>query len=445
MKFTLWCILLAGLIALSAIPAEAVDPTPGKLTIRLESDPGIYTVPESTYVHVLVQGASWPVDSTAELVDAEGEHVANATSVNTQLCKPITAQHTGLGSTDWCIHLSGIEVGHEYTGTITPPGTDARTALEIVLTARHNFIIWPLATTLVALALGAAWALWTGTRLREVASSNLLQAAIARNRLPNGQVLVDDLETNVARLRRDGMSAEDLRSIVLAALGPARERASMAKASLSAEIATFTSEHSSWGQTALLGEAKEVQARHDRFDDFYKVDGTAVDEHPADVWRGTFLEVDRLLDQLEEARRHIDPANRRLFEEANLIEQALRDARNEDAVTEAKEHLSRLWDDVFPPQGIVADAAGPVALDAEKELIPAGAWLPLTKVGLAFLITITGFGAIAVATVLSSTYVSNHTFGTPWDYLSLFLAAFGSSAVAGTVAALAVTATTKPK
>jgi hypothetical protein len=81
----------------------------------------------------------------------------------------------------------------------------------------------------------------------------------------------------------------------------------------------------------------------------------------------------------------------------------------------------------------------------ELRPLPSGAWLPLTKIGLALLVTILGLALIAVAGLLSGTYASNHTFGTHWDYLALSLAAFGSSAVAAIVAAFALTAVSKPK
>lgn len=429
----------------SGVPtASAVDPTPAKLSIRLESEPGIDDVDGSTLVLVRVEGAVLVPDQTAVLVDAVGEHAVRVTSVDVSNCANVSARTTGVGTTEWCLQLRGIDVGYEYTGTITPEGDEERTALTITLTARHNFIVWPMVVSLIAITAGVLWALWTGVRLRNVVSSSLLRAAIVKNRGPGGAPLVDDLVAKADLLLKSRRSADDVRAIVTAILGPGLERAETAREALGESLAQFTRRHPDFNDAALSLKAREIQTRPHRFNDFYTDSGDPITKHPAEAWIERIAKVSSLLNQLEKASSHIPQGKQALTDQANLVYESLRDATDDDGIELAKGHLDRLWEDVFPAAGQTLDEAMTQAGD-DVVAHTTSAFGAIATVGLALLITVIGFAAIALAGVLSGTYVANKIFGTFWDYFALFLAAFASTSVAGIVAALAVTAVTKSK
>jgi hypothetical protein len=444
-------------VAISAQAVAALDPTPAKLTIRLSGGGKTgQNFEEMTYL-VKVSGVGWAKGQSAELVDATGEHTVTVKGLNPQTdCSGADELRTGTGTSDWCIQLTNVEGGHEYTGTITPEGAELeRTALTLTVTARDGFVGLPLLIVVIAGALGVWWALWVGSRLGRTVSKNLLLDAVGRNQGPDGTPMVTRLTNwlDEARHLPKAKTDDELRKIVLTAIEVEGPKRRAEKAALNQVVTAFVGKHAGWGEAPLIEEARKIAASETSMYDIYSVAGDKQDANPTKDVTSKVERAEALLARIESARGEItkspNPESRKqeLRAQADAIEAQLRYSTvTVDDLNNVSERILQLLGDIYPSdaESFRADARKELAFVPEdsvvlKEMIPAA------RARTAIVLTVIGFAVIAMITAASGTYGPNQTFGSGRDYLALAVAAFGSASVAGIVTAVGLGAIERSK
>lgn len=459
---------LAPLLLLWGGSASALDPVEAELTIRIESDLLYRAVASFEILRLDVSGPSLKSGHVGTLVDETGQHQVDVEAMTVSYCdKNDASEATAIdGTGTWCLLLTGIETAHKYTGTISQsaqPVTgqespletpdEAPTSLKLTLTTRQTFLGLPLLTSLVALVIASLWTWWTGSRLRQTVSSNLLEAELARNPEASGQPIVEGLATWVHGLQRSkAKTDEQLRALVVTILEVDAPRSLLAREQLQDAIAVFESRHPGWSDSELVVLAKEIHPHRIKREDLYDDTGARVALEPAAAAIQRLARANRILRDLAIARTEIVRVGKEveLNPQAQLVENDVR-AGTDDQLTSAEKHLDRLFDDIYGDQPQVRQLGK--AADAEldtmaqevaepRETLTAS---PAVRAYRAIIVTALLFVVLAIASAASGTFASNHTFGTGWDHLGLFLATFTSASVAGIAAAVGLTALERSK
>jgi hypothetical protein len=442
----------AAAIVLVALPSLVVQPTepeapPAKeaaLTVNLEGDQG----GGSPYdLSLTAEGP--PPTKASTLRDASGLHTAKVAPASD--CEgPIRVGFPG-GRDRWCLRLEDVADGHELTGVATGGGSGGVGKRELTLTVnrRDSFVGLPLAVMLVGFLAGAIAALYRAA-LRKPVRRTVLDKLLRRNSRAGGERQIVGLDG----FARDRLAAGEAINEVIAKVdgvvedGP--ERAATARASLKQAVEGAQAELDTY--PVWRAAAEEAARTGNKIGDFYAEDAT-VRTHPATQCEGMLKQmrehVARLAPLREEiaglaaesrtaaealARAELVASLAATVAEVARVGELLDDARDE--VEKARAHEATK----LRPERLAVRTRG--RKFAEEEEVPAssgaaelgGGGLGRTEIGAIALTAIACLAilGLAVVTVKQAAYDPKLTFATATDYVTLFLAALGSSA-AGSV------------
>jgi hypothetical protein len=256
--------------------------------------------------------------------------------------------------------------------------------------------------------------------------------------------------------QRRGTSNKTLLPLLkaLVAYGPIQAREARQRLKLAITASQLALEH------PLRTAAEEAAKTQPAITDFYS-DGAKKERHPADDQILGLNRAKNVSVQLSRARATIKALTPEqgaglptLRDEATSLFNA---AGDEAALGLAEEGAKDLWRKIhdriaeLPPgdaepleSAVVAATEGgfagvPPDLSAGLSSLPSvvlSRFPALLEAGVGTLVTIAFLAAVAAFSAASGTYIPKETFGSNSDYLGLFLAGFGSTGVAGILAAL---------
>jgi hypothetical protein len=211
-------------------PTEQVE---ASLVVHMDAPIGIGGPDSPIYLRVGAIGSPFP--GTVTLRDEAGVNVAYARAIHPGSMCRLLPRHLAVRDIprgalasrhDWCLKISGLEIGSAVSGELS--GSD--TALTLTLAARHNFFFLPFLITLSggAVAVGAALVTrWLRRYLRETH----IDLLVHRNRRSRSR-RVAGLWTWVATMRRQRAPDEDLAQIVERVVDDGPERMQAARSLL---------------------------------------------------------------------------------------------------------------------------------------------------------------------------------------------------------------------
>ncbi len=372
-------------------------------------------------------------------------------------CDRATPRNTGLAeSTDWCLQLDGLAAGHTVTGKLAT----ASVILTLTVVPRDPWMPWPASTVLIGLIL-AGTVLMVPERLGRRAARMRLWDKLARNNLISGldRQWVESLITD-GTLRAVEPTFVDM-VIEVIAHGPQRLAADRRRLAMALASCTLPP-----NKPLLKAAAEQAKTgtRPQRTDLLTK-DGRVREQTPPQEWLARIGRAETILAAIGRLRNRLsevgDATDRaRLASNLDqLVEQVANAGPEESAadteltiaeygVSEAswacRDGLTRgIWfggaivsQQTWKHFSSSQFANWRLSRLANWRLSRLANWryrvlLWLTVFGVAAVLMI--FAAVAV---FSAGYINTGAFGTPADYLSLGVAAFGSTALTGVVGIL---------
>ncbi|MBV9581746.1 MAG: hypothetical protein JO057_24465 [Chloroflexi bacterium] len=438
---------LAGVAVLAMLamfaPNAVADATtaPVPLTIQLTRGPG--TSGDET---LLVEAAG-PAPTSSYLISKDGTVQLRASPLPTAECSSEQKHYTGLGSTPWCLKVTGVVPATAATGTLM--GASASVAL--TLNVRNPWFPWPTIVALLGLLVAATLLYFSGTAVPDWVAQSLLDSRVRRDvgtieNLENwlrdsaGHLTKADQLARVTWMERYGLqSVHGLREKLSAALAQA------------VEIPPPAPLHA-----AARTEADKAGGPVDA-SDMVGTDGkvaTSPAEQLLTLVNQAHKQIDDWNNQLgallphitcEEHRKQADALighTRALFPllSASMIDDVGRSMRTtlervalfvqQDAVAESAAMLTAAVAIRAAGRPLAATAADPAPAGGVA-VGPLAGFGRTAAVGLFTLALVTLLMLVAAATALTTTYFPNTTFGSATDYLTLFTGAFASAGVAG--------------
>jgi hypothetical protein len=363
-------VLLVGLGSLSPFPrlqeAEAspvrissqetpTEPVEASLVVHLDAPIGIGGPGSPIYLRVGAIGPPFP--GTVTLRDEAGVNVARARAVLPgSKCRRLP-RHVAVGDVppdtasfrnDWCLSISGLEIGSEVSGEL--PGAD--TALTLTLAARHNFFFLPFLVTLLggAAAVGAAFVTrWLRRYLRETH----IDLLVHRNHRSKDRKVVG-LRRWVATMRTRRMPDEELAEVVERIVEEGPNRMQGARQQLSERLR---------GSGIAVESPLYASARREADRTDYAI-GDFVDskgkerQPPADAWLESVERAVHLAGEIEEAeektRRLPASINRELRQSLEFMRQMLKKAKDDEDLDELARELEEFQQRLYSAMESVA-------------------------------------------------------------------------------------------
>jgi hypothetical protein len=426
-----------------AAPA-AQDTSKATATITLR-----YTTPPSgTDAPTVVLESLGPAPAAATtLVDEEGRTTVQAVvqDLSAPTCRAAPVRDTGLGDDRWCLLLREIHAGSEVTGKLS----GAKSVVTLKVAARPGLLL-PTVVAVLVLLVAAGFVLYTSNLMGERANRLLLRAQLRR------RSDVDKLPEWVEEAK-DYLTYARMRSLVGWMRERGKQRATRARASLAAaekDIGTDIPPGCPLRNDART-EAESVTVVAT---DLVSFKGEVID-HPA-----------RLLeDQLRQAEALVKDFNRKVSDllpkvpsaQKPLAEAAVQDARDSLATLSALDVESALperLNKVIAQLQTYSSQAGAMGMQAigvgnaqdagltatiVRERLEAAA--DIVAASWPVLLAIVVLMVVATVAALSVSYAPKRAFGTAWDYAALAVGVFGSTSVAGIVAAALLWRRTQPQ
>ena len=414
--------------------------TPVPLRIQLTQSPG-----KSSDQTLLLEAAG-PAP-TSYLISQDGTVQLTASPLPTADCNAAQKHYTGLGSTPWCLKVTGVQPAIAATGTLT--GANASVAL--TLDVRNPWFPWPTIAAILGLLVAGTLLYFTGTAVPAWLAQALLDWRVQRDagtigdlqhwlQESAGHLTKADQLARVTWMERYGVkSVRGLRAKLSAALMQA------------VEIPTASPLHA-----AAKTEADKAGGPVDAAD-MVGTDGkvaTSPAEQLLALVKQAHEQIDDWNQQLAELLTHVtDEEHRRqadaLIGHTRALFPLLSKSMMDDIGRAMRTTLERVA--VFVQQDAAAEsvamltaavairtAGTPSAVAAPSPAraggLPAGPLAGFGRtaaVGLFTLVLVTLLMLVATATALSATYFPDTTFGSVTDYLTLFTGAFASAGVAG--------------
>jgi hypothetical protein len=436
--------IASALAVITVLPPVAVadtTTTPVPLTIQLAQGPG--TVGDH---RLLLEAAGTPPTNTY-LISQDGTHQLTVSPLPTADCRAEEKHYTGLGSTPWCLKVTGVAPVIAATGTLT----GASASIALTLDVRNPWFPWPTIAAIVGLLVAGALLYFTGTAVPAWVAQSLLDWRVRRDagtigglqnwlRDSAGHLTKSDQIARVTWMERYGVQAvRGLREKLGAALAQA------------VEIPAASPLHA-----AATEEAAKAGGRVDATD-MVGTDGkvaTSPAEQLLTLVKQAHKQIDDWNKQLEALLPHVTGAEHRqqanaLIAHTRALFPLLSASMMDDigrAMRTTLEHVA-----VFVQQDAAAQPAAmltaAVAIRTAATPLASAALGPEPRggvaagplagfgrtaaVGLFTLPLVTLLMVIATATALTATYFPDTTFGSVTDYLTLFTGAFASAGVAG--------------
>ena len=392
--------------------------------------------PDGGHDRTLVLEALGPAPAgQVTLVDQEGRTSVRVAVLNLSnaACQHAPVRDTGLGEDRWCLQLAGLRAGSEVTGKLSGPSS----VVTLKVAARHGLRL-PVAFSVLVLLLAAGFVLYTSSLMGERAS-RLLTMALLRRR------------SDVAGLRdwaesaKDFLTWERIRSLVGWMRERGRQRATRARASLAAA----EEEVSGAGlpdcplRTSARDEAGSTVVRAT---DLVSPRGAILD-HPAHVLEEALGRAVDLLDDFNTKVELLMPLVPQ--ERMGDAEAKVRQTRASFTTISASDVESALPARLNETTGLLTSYIGQAAASAfmgtrasatstSITTTPRERFREVAEVGAAswpIMAAIVVLMVVATVAALSANYAQKPTFGTATDYTALAVAVFGSTSVAGIVAA----------
>lgn len=434
-------VLAVTCLLLPASPASAGQ-AKGTLTIDTES-PDIW---------FSVNVTSAAVPAAATLADSAGQHVADV-AVTAGACpasRGAEQRDIGLTGSTWCVHVSGLQVGYAVSGTIASPGTSL--ALTVKRKGTPGF---PLLWSIVALLAAALISFLSRTYVPSL-TSQLRRRRYERDggiaglgdwvklAAANGVLADDDIVARAQWARKYGqkqvlvMRARLARALADPGLAVPREsplwQACHAESARPATDVTredvLTNEGARSTKAAALLDSltKASTAIHDFKSSADEIIGTLAD--PGQAQQATRTR-DNALSAASNLSAEMVPQFVTTLADVILAMRNTFQAQHLEL--RAAGRLAAAATSVSAAHVTVTD----VATSVKAAFAPVVVYIP--AVLLAFVVM-----AGAVATVFAAQYLANPTFGTPADYWTLILTAYGSAQAAAIAAALLLVRSPKP-
>jgi hypothetical protein len=333
-------------MGIARAPAAETEPVEASLTVHLDAPVGLGGPDTPIYLRIAALGPPFPGSVT--LRDEAGVNVATARALRPGRRCPLPARvavrdippGTSGSLRDWCVQVSGLEVGSEVTGTLKGQVT----VLELTLGVRHNFFWLPFLVTLFggAVAVGAAFmARWLRRYLRDTYIDLLVQ----RNRRSRDRRIAG-LPAWVARMRSRRMPEDELGSLVERLVDSGPERIQDARSSLDEALRRT---RVPTGSRLYRLARKEADRRDYTIDDFVKAGGRERDTLIPELWVSRLDEATRLAEEILEAE---EQTNRLPSAVRNELLRALRVMREDWLRAKDDEDLKQVDDAVngFQPR-----------------------------------------------------------------------------------------------
>lgn len=271
------------------VPAgkPATQKPTGELKLRIAGESGGTRRP----VYVRLAAAGRPPAQPAQLVDAAGLHAATVANAPGH-CGGKPLRITGAGLHEWCLSISGVDAGHELSGTAA-----GGTAVELIVSRRNDFDGRPLLVLLLGFLTALALPLLSA-RLRGFVGRLAVARLLSRNRKA-GADRVGGLDDWVHEREAAGASAGEVFPIVSKIVTTGAKTVRAARAKLAEALPPQARD-----EPRYVTEARK-EATTDTFvvGDFLDGDGKLRETTRADAWRTNLRQLghDReLLEQLDE-------------------------------------------------------------------------------------------------------------------------------------------------
>jgi hypothetical protein len=319
---------------------EPTEPVEASLIVHLDAPVGIGGPDSPIFLRVGAIGPPFP--GTVTLRDEAGVNVAYARAIHPgsrcrRLPRHLAVRDIPRGAAasrhDWCLKISGLEIGSEVSGEL--PGSD--TALTLTLAARHNFFFLPFLFTLMggAAAVGAAFVTrWLRRYLRETH----IDLLVHRNRRSRSR-RVEGLWTWVATMRRRRVPDEDLAQVVERVVEDGPERMQAARSLLNDHLRSSGIPT----ESPLYASARrEAQRKDYAIGDFVDPNGKEK-QLPADAWVESVKRAVHLAGQIQEAegetQRLPRQANTELLKSLAVMRTMWAEAKDDEDLTELEQAM----------------------------------------------------------------------------------------------------------
>lgn len=443
----------------SSTAGTAPSPTSSAMTIQLVGDLG----GEAAAIVAVEAPGPAPTDAV-ELVDDGGVIRGSVAPADPAACEDVVHRFAAPGGELWCLRVSHAQSGRTLTAKVSgaePTDGTAAHALALTVKVKDPFWWWPLVTVLLGFAT-ALFLVFVPPRLKRSVLRARLEDAVdaderrsipirglrtwAAARLRAGAKvgdLLDEVDGLAIRAPGDAASARQAlrdalaKSPPLPAGSPVREQAAAEAASTTLAIHDFRDDegedatHPATKAVADVGALRELVVIEARL----REDLGAAE--PGD---------DR-----DRAERLLDEARKRIAEADDADAIALAGTRLEDARSAVYQLDRRLTVHAdlanFDATAIDEAVAGWMAWGAPVGAVDEPVATPVStgsslggSTGLNLVATIAfGLlaGLLAVVAVVAAGYATNATFGLCTDYLTLYLAAVGSTTAATAFGVLA--------
>ncbi len=432
---------VAMISALAPVAVADTTTTPVPLTIQLTQGPG------TSGDQMLLLEAAGPPPTNTYLISKDGASQLTVSPLPTADCRAEQKHYTGLGSTPWCLKVTGIAPAIAATGTLT----GASASIALTLDVRNPWFPWPTIAAVLGLLVAGTLLYFTGTAVPAWVAQSLLAWRVRRDaatighlqswlRDSAGHLTNADQLARVTWMERYGVQAvRGLREKLSAALLQAEEipAASPLHAAATQEADKAGGPVDATDMVGTDGKVATspaeqlltlVKQAHKQIDDWNKqldalLPHITSEEHRQQA--NALIEHTRALFPLLSASMmdDISRAMRTTLERVAVFVQQDAAAQPDAMLTAAvaiRTAATPLAAAALGPEPSGGVAAGPLAGFGRT-----------AAVGLFTLALVTLLMVIATATALTATYFPDTTFGSVTDYLTLFTGAFASAGVAG--------------
>jgi hypothetical protein len=415
-----------------AAAAQGSDKATATITLR-------YTLPPSgARTRMVVLKSLGPAPTAViTLVDEEGRTAvqAEAQDLSKPHCKAARVHDTGLGGDRWCLRLRGVQAGSEVTGKLS----GSKSVVTLKVAARHGLRL-PTVVAVLVLLLAVGFVLYTSNLMGERTNRLLVDAQLRRR-------------SDVAGLRnwveeaKDYLTYARIRSLVGWMRERGKQRATRARASLAAAEKDVSL--NILPECPLRNEAR-TEAKNEEVSatDLVSFKGEVLD-HPARELEDTLQRAEVLVKDFNSKVNILLPMVPAPQEDgAKALIQQTRDglvtlsAADVDSklVADLNKTIAQLSQYIGASRaaGMLATGTGATpgpgrATPTAKERLYEAA--DIVAASWPVVLAIVVLMIVATVAALSTSYATKRAFGTAWDYASLAVAVFGSTSIAGIVAA----------
>jgi hypothetical protein len=422
--FSLFTVPASGTLA-----AQGAEKATATITLRYTLSPS-----GAAARTVVLKSLGPPPAASTTLVNEDGRTTVQAEvqDPSTTTCRSAPVHDTGLGDDRWCVLLRDVQAASEVTGKLA--GAKAVVTLKV---AARDGLLFPTAVAVLVLLLAAGFVFYTANLLGERTHRLLVRAQLRRRSGVAG--LPEWVEA-----ARDYLTWARIRSLVGWMRDRGQQRATRARASLAAAESDLSLDI--LPKCPLRKEARDEAARKDvSATQLISFKGEIL-EHPAAVLEDALRRAEVLIKDFDGKVKALlprVPSGQKVLAEALVkrTREGLDTVSAADIQTVMPEKLNetisqlRAYIGSGDATAFLATATSstePATRTARERLLAAA---DIVAASWPIVLAIIVLMVVATVAALSVSYAAKRTFGTAWDYAALAVSVFGSTSVAGIVAA----------